>query len=241
MATLDIGRRMKEHYEDRTRFYLPRRTNTIIRLDGVAFHTYTKNLEKPYDENLRYAMAMATKEVVKRSAGSVFGYFFSDEISILFQDSKTPETEAWFDGCIQKMASVSASMASLAFYNTIKSYDFAFFDARVFTIPDPVEVQNYFLWRQLECKRGFINMLAQMHFSPKELHGKNNNQRLEMLASKNVLLENYGRELLYGNVLHKSTISDFTEDEHLSMDQYIPCDWLKDRWDLDGLCVEDDK
>lgn len=45
-----LGDRMKEYYEKRTRSFLPRRTYTIIRIDGKAFHTYTRGLDSPFDD-----------------------------------------------------------------------------------------------------------------------------------------------------------------------------------------------
>ncbi len=48
----ELGERIKNNYENRTRFSLPRRTYSIIRIDGKAFHSYTKGLKRPFDEDL---------------------------------------------------------------------------------------------------------------------------------------------------------------------------------------------
>ena len=48
----NLGDRIKSYYEDRFRYKLPRRTYTIIRIDGKAFHTYTRGLERPFDKGL---------------------------------------------------------------------------------------------------------------------------------------------------------------------------------------------
>ena len=168
----DLGDRMKSQYERRAQTHLPRRTHTIIRLDGKAFHTYTRGLDRPYDKRLMNDMAETTKYLCQEIQSCQVGYTQSDEISLLLTDFATIKTEAWFDGNVQKIVSVAASIATAKF-NRRRWHEtpLAFFDARVFTIPDPVEVVNYFVWRQKDATRNSISMLAQTHFSQKQLHG----------------------------------------------------------------------
>ncbi len=179
-----LGDRMKEQYENRTRYCLPRRTYTIIRLDGKAFHTYTKNMDRPYDARITTWMDHTALELCKNIQGAKIAYTQSDEISILLTDFEGQQTEAWFDGNIQKITSIAASIATAAF-NSIRMEEFnvadrnivpanyALFDARVFTIPDSVEVANYFIWRQQDAVRNSIQMLAQSLYSHKDLQNKN--------------------------------------------------------------------
>jgi tRNA(His) 5'-end guanylyltransferase len=176
-----LGDRMKGQYEDRYRFSLPRRTYTIIRCDGKSFHTYTRGCDKPYDDKLSAAMLTATIALCEAAQGSAFGYVQSDEISVLLTDFATIQTDAWFDGNVQKIASVSASIVTETFNAMHGWHGRAHFDARVFTIPDPVEVENYFIWRQQDATRNSISGLAQAHFSAKQLHGVNNAEMQEML------------------------------------------------------------
>jgi len=179
-----LGDRMKGQYENRARFSLPRRTYTIIRCDGKAFHTFTRHCQKPYDMNLVLAMDAAMLALVKEAQGVALAYVQSDEISVLLTDFATIQTCAWFDGNVQKIASVAASVATAAFnanYGGSQGASPAHFDARVFTIPDPVEVENYFIWRQQDATRNSISGLAQAHFSAKQLHGVNNSGMQDML------------------------------------------------------------
>jgi tRNA(His) guanylyltransferase len=177
-----LGDRMKEQYEHRTRYALPRRTYTIIRCDGKAFHTFTRRMTKPYDANLALAMSEAAKALCKEAQGSQLAYVQSDEISVLLTDFADIKTEAWFDGNIQKIVSVAASIVTVVFNRVIgNAWGMAHFDARVFTIPDPVEVENYFIWRQQDATRNSISGLAQAHFSQKQLHGVNSAGMQEML------------------------------------------------------------
>lgn len=180
---------MKERYEDRTRYFLPRRTYTIIRLDGKAFHTYTRGMEKPYSELLTNAMDFTAINLCKEIQGVKFAYTQSDEISLLLTDFSGPETQAWFDGNIQKIVSVAASIATVHFNNGMMLNSptpamRAMFDARVFTIPDRTEVANYFIWRQQDAVRNSIQMLAQSLYSHKQLEGKNSSELQELTFQK---------------------------------------------------------
>ena len=111
----DLGTRMKEFYENRYRIFLPRRTNVLIRIDGKAFHTYTRGLNKPYDDGLMEDMNETTKYLCENIQGAKMGYVQSDEISILITDYDDISTSAWFDNNIQKMCSIAASLATAKF------------------------------------------------------------------------------------------------------------------------------
>ena len=104
-----LGDRMKR-YENVTRFTLPRRTYTILRVDGRAFHSWTKGLEKPYDLNFMECMDRAAIALCSQIAGAQCAYVQSDEISVLCVDFLDIATEPWFDGSVQKFASVGASI-----------------------------------------------------------------------------------------------------------------------------------
>jgi len=186
----DLGTRMKTQYEQRTRTWLPRRTYTIIRLDGKAFHTFTKGMERPYDERFMNAMDHTAMHLCLDIQGAVMAYVQSDEISILLTDFDKITTDAWFDGQVQKMVSVAASIAT-GYFNQYINHDvqrmdhkMAFFDARIFTIPDPVEVENYFVWRQKDAVRNSLAMHAQSLFSHKALHGKSQADMHDMIHVK---------------------------------------------------------
>jgi len=208
-----LGDRMKSQYEDRTRFLLPRRTYTILRLDGKAFHTYTRGLEKPFDSALFEDIDAAIIAMLSELQGAVFAYTQSDEISVLLTDFAKPSTSAWFDGNLQKMVSVAASIMTAEFnrnryarwiwdkddkamtmvtkgegkkWKFIESCPSAYFDCRGFTIPDRVEVMNYFRWRQQDCVRNSVSMVAQANYSHKELHGKSQSDMHEMLHQKGI-------------------------------------------------------
>ena len=179
----NLGDRMKNNYEARSKTFLYRRMPVIIRLDGKAFHTLTRGCEKPFDRNFSDAMDQTMKVVMKEAQGSQLGYVQSDEISILLTDYTNFDTQAWFDNQIQKICSVAASIASVEFTEAFgrKGY----FDCRCFNIPRE-EVTNYFIWRQQDWMRNSLQMLARDSYSQKELHLKTVPMMHEMLHEKGV-------------------------------------------------------
>lgn len=174
-----LGDRMKSFYEDRSKTYLPRRTYTIIRIDGKAFHTYTRGCIRPFDDKLIEDMNETAKYLCKNIQGIKLGFVQSDEISILLTDFDNIETDAWFNGNIQKITSISASIATAKF-NELRPGKIALFDSRVFTIPSTTEVENYFIWRQKDTIRNSVQSLAQSLFSQKQLHCKTTNDLIAM-------------------------------------------------------------
>ena len=203
-----LGDRMKENYENRAKTYLIRRMPVIIRLDGKAFHTFTRGLKKPYDEIFHNTMNATMKYLCENIQGCKLGYTQSDEITLLLTDYDTLTTDAWFDNNVQKICSVSASMATMAFNKflreklmqyigsgnmtedegeyvckVIDKFDSAMFDSRCFNIPVE-EVTNCFIWRQQDATRNAIQMLGQCNFSHKELHGKSCNDIQDMLMTQ---------------------------------------------------------
>jgi len=192
----DLGSRMKT-YEGSAKQLLLNRTPVIIRIDGKAFHTWTKHLaqvdesmiEEPFSNIMVKCMAYTTHMLVKNMQNAVLGYTQSDEISILLNDWKTLKTDPWFNNNVQKMASVSASMAT-AYFNQAYESEMAemtsppaMFDARVFNLPKE-EVANYFVWRQQDASRNSVQMLGHHYFSHKELHKKNVSDIQDMLMEE---------------------------------------------------------
>ena len=223
--TDQLGDRIKKQYEDRTRYFLPRRTYTIIRIDGKAFHSYTSKLERPFDLGLIEDMNMTTQYLCESIQGAQYGYVQSDEISLLLTDFEDINTQAWFDGNIQKIASVAASLATAKFnqlryirackeneglyLENIQTIPLACFDARAYTIPDRDEVLNYFIWRQNDCSRNSINQVARFYFSHSQLEGKNTNQVQDKLfLEEGVNWDKFSVRCKRGGFIFKHTEND---------------------------------
>ena len=230
----ELGTRMKEFYESVPKTRLVRRMPVAIRLDGKAFHTFTRGFEKPFDEVLGKSMRETMKYLCENIQGCVLGYTQSDEITLILVDYQNLNSCAWFDYEVQKMCSIAASMATMAFNkfftknvnyfeithehdDTINEYcttlvnaaeKGAMFDARVFNIPKE-EVCNLIYWRQLDATRNSIQMVGQANFSHKELQNKSCNMIQEMLfAEKGINWNDYPTYLKRGSCCIKTTIQN---------------------------------
>jgi tRNA(His) guanylyltransferase len=181
MSETDIGIRMKENYEQAYKIVLPKRMPVVIRLDGRAFHTLTKHMEKPFDTGFNICMTETAKTLCEQVQNTVLAYVQSDEISLLLNNYKTLETDSWFGNELQKMVSISAGIASSYFSFALNRL--AHFDARAFVLPKE-EVANYFIWRQMDWERNSLNMLAQSLYPKKELHKKNKKDLHDMCFTK---------------------------------------------------------
>ena len=200
MDKTTIGDRMKNNYENITRYYLTRRMPVIIRVDGRSFHTFTKGFKKPFDDVLVKTMQDTMKYLCENVQGCVLGYTQSDEISLVLTDYAELTTDAWFGNNLQKMCSVSASMATLtfnkAFNDNIVKYIDNNLDADCGVTKDLTEytkilinarnkgamfdsrvftipkeeVCNYFIWRQQDSTRNSIQSVGQANFSQRELN-----------------------------------------------------------------------
>lgn len=191
MSSIDLpslGDRMKE-YENITRTHLIRRMPAILRLDGRAFHTFTKDFQKPFDEILYKALLQTAIKLMEEIQTVTLCYMQSDEMSFLLKDYTKIETQSWFSGNIQKIVSISAAIASVEFNwfsFLLKAHDgLPVFDARVFNIPKE-DVTNYFLWRQQDATRNSINSTGQVHFSHNELLGLPQTLVLDKLLKKSI-------------------------------------------------------
>jgi len=178
----------------------------MIRLDGKAFHTYTRGFDRPFDEGLIDAMNRTAQYLCANIQGCVLAYVQSDEITLVLTDFAKPTSDAWFQGNIQKIASISASMATGMFHEVRHSAgDFrkAFFDSRVWFLADPFEVENTLIWRQKDATRNSIQLVAQSLYSHKELHNKNTSQLQEMIFQKGINWNDYPAGKKRGRLVKK--------------------------------------
>ena len=246
----NLGDRMKK-YEYVTRTYLIPRTPVIIRIDGKAFHTFTKGFAKPFDDIFSKSMQDTMKYLCENIQGCVLGYTQSDEITLVLIDYKELDSQGWFDYNIQKMCSVSASMATLAFAHTfennvithercnvengksitdtvkqIETYSQAMekgamFDARVFNIPKE-EVTNCILWRQNDATRNSIQMVGYSNFSQKEMQNKSCNEVQDMLMlQKGINWNDFPTKYKRGSCCIRVPV-DGTEYSKWAIDNEIP-------------------
>lgn len=211
MDNSELGIRMKELYEKPAKTQLLRRMPVAIRIDGKAFHTFTRGFKKPFDRVLMNSMADTMQYLCENIQGCVLGYTQSDEITLILVDYQTFHTDAWFDYQVQKMTSVAASMATMAFNRAFEMYansHIGYLDRTGFILTTDgekyadslrramrqgacfdarcfnipkEEVTNLIYWRQLDATRNSIQMVGQANFSYHRLQGKSCNDIQEML------------------------------------------------------------
>lgn len=139
----ELGKRMKEYYEGIPKTKLMRRTPVAIRIDGKAFHTFTRGFEKPFDDVLIKSMQKTMKYLCENIQGCVLGYTQSDEITLILVDYKKLNSSAWFDYEVQKMCSIAASMATMAFNKFFsEAVCECELDWKLSLVPQCVEVQE---------------------------------------------------------------------------------------------------
>lgn len=217
---MQLEDRMKE-YERVHNHRLMKKMPVVLWFDGKAFHTFTKGLNKPFDKNLIQTMQNTAQVLCEEIQGAKIAYTQSDEIAVILTDWEKWTTDAWFDYRVQKLASVGASMATMAFNkiwnqrlsnllgeHEVEKYKYAkthrnkvtLFDCRCFNLPNH-EVINWLIWRQQDWIRNSVQMFARSKFSQKELNGKNQVQMKDMLESKGKHWEFLEPHLKYGSVV----------------------------------------
>lgn len=221
MSKDPLGDRIKRQYEHRCRHYLPRRSYVIIRVDGRAFHTFTRHCERPFDRELIADMNAVAVALCEQIPGAQFAFTQSDEVSVLLTDFQSMQTEAWFDNNQSKLESLSASLATVAFNRSrlnrlvprhgVEAMElreaWAAFDSRAFLVPDVNEVANVFIWRQQDATRNSIQMVAQAHFRHEELEGVGTNEMQEKLwQERGINWNDFEVSLKRGRFVERQTV-----------------------------------
>lgn len=210
MDTSDLAKRMKD-YEMRNRYFLQKRIPVAIRVDMRAGHTFTRGFKRPFDDIFMKSMQETAKYMCENMGNAKFAYVQSDEITIILVDYNTLETDCWFNYRTDKLCSIAASMATMAFNKIFKEKIESFIEeGGAFSLAqlnynqmrmEPYlkaiekgamfdarcfnipkeEVTNLIYWRQLDATRNSIQMVGQAYFSHKELQGKSCNMIQDML------------------------------------------------------------
>jgi tRNA(His) 5'-end guanylyltransferase len=202
----------------------------LARLDGRAFHTYTKGLKRPYDERLSACMIETTKALIEEFHPRI-GYTQSDEISLLFYaDPEYPTSCLPFDGRIQKLIGVLAGFASSVFalqaYKNIpeKQEYTPHVDARVWSVDTKEDVVKTFIWRMIDAKKNSVSMAAQSVYSHKTLLNKGTNEKIGMLKEKGIDWYSYPNFFRVGSFFRRQIIDmPITEEERNNIpEKYRP-------------------
>jgi tRNA(His) 5'-end guanylyltransferase len=186
MSQDDLGDRMKMYErQEAGRHFMPR-IPIVARLDGRAFHSFTRGLIQPYDERLMECMVNTTKALVQQT-NAVIGYRQSDEITLIWPGTDNLE-EFWFGGRVQKMCSLLAAMTTLEFNTQIRqalpaayAAKSPMFDCRVWQVPDEVEATNVLVWRENDAVKNSIMAMALSVVGHKEILHKNQKEQLDLI------------------------------------------------------------
>lgn len=187
----------------------------VMRLDGKAFHTFTRGLKRPFDERLSKLMVDTTAHLVEKTH-AVVGYTQSDEITLIWLptgevDKETGKPHFLHSGKEQKLTSVLAGMASAFFMKGVlrtipeKEDTVPHFDARVWTVPDTRDAYLNLVWRQRDAVKNSISMAAQAHFSHKMLHGVGSEEKKKLLRDIGLPWEDTPRFFKMGTFVKRQT------------------------------------
>ena len=190
-----------------------------VRVDGRAFHTFTRGMNRPYDINMSNSMIETMKYLVEKTDACI-GYVQSDEISLILSDIKDP----MFGGRVQKLTSVIASMATAKFNQEIHKFypdkPLAEFDCRVWNVPNRTEAANTILWREFDATKNSISMAARAYYSDKQLLNKNSSEKQDLLMEKGINWNDYpdffkrgtyGKRVVVNRTLTPEELKDLPE------------------------------
>ncbi len=213
-----LGDRIKMYENQTCGIRLLPRIPVVCRLDGKSFHSFTKGLNRPFDERLSKLMIETTKFLLKETNANC-AYTQSDEITLVWY-SDSYESQTYFDGRLFKILSILPSVCSVYFnkqlgnYIPEKAHLMPVFDCRVFNVPTIEEAANVFYWRELDATKNSISMAAQNYYSHKELNGKNGSQKQEMLFQKGINWNDYPSFFKRGTYVQRTRrLTKFSTEE----------------------------
>ena len=214
----ELGDRMKLYESAEAGRRLMPLLPVLARIDGRAFHSFTRGMERPFDPTFTQAMIDTTMALVNET-GACMGYTQSDEITLAWH-AATTQSQIWFDGRVAKMTSQLAAQATLTFYRLVleRMPQYASrlptFDARVWNVPTRAQGANVFLWREWDATKNSVSMAASAHYSHNALMGKNSAQKDDLLHAKGINWNDYPPRFKRGTYVQRCvTVTPFSAAE----------------------------
>jgi tRNA(His) 5'-end guanylyltransferase len=214
----DLGDRCKQFERVEADRRAMRGLPLLARLDGRAFHTFTRGLQRPYDPGMSMAMIETTRTLVQEMVALV-GYTQSDEITLAWYEPSQSASDYAFDGRFQKLASVLAGMASARFCQLLAEHlpakvsETPHFDCRIWQVPTLGDAADVFIWREDDATKNSITMAASAHYSDRELDGKSSSAKQEMLWQKGVNWNDFPAFFKRGTYLQRRSFDRTLTDE----------------------------
>jgi tRNA(His) guanylyltransferase len=207
-----LGDRMKQYESAEAGRRLMPLVPALARLDGRAFHSFVRGLERPFDKRLSDLM-IDTATFLVRETNAVIGYTQSDEITLAWV-SEEYDSQIFFDGRVQKMTSVLAALCSAHFNRRLPKFlpaeygaRLPVFDCRVWSAPTLEEAANTFLWRELDATKNSVAMAARAYYDHADLHDKSSSEMQELLWKKGVNWNDYPMFFKRGTYLRRRKMS----------------------------------
>ncbi|MBN9118159.1 MAG: tRNA(His) guanylyltransferase Thg1 family protein [Planctomycetes bacterium] len=207
-----LGDRMKRYEGAEAGRRLMPLLPVLARLDGRAFHSFVRGLDRPFDRRLSELM-IDTATFLVRETNAAVGYTQSDEITLAW----VPEgydAQVFFDGRVQKMTSTLAALCSAHFNRRLPAFlpaEFAerlpVFDCRVWNVPTLEEAANTFLWRELDAAKNSVSMAARVYYEHAELHDRSGAEMQELLWKKGVNWADYPTFFKRGTFVRRWKVS----------------------------------
>ncbi len=232
---------MKEYERQETgRRFLPL-APVYARLDGRSFSRFTQGMKRPCDPALSRCMIDVTRHLVAET-GALIGYTQSDEISLVWQ-MPDYKSQMLFDGKVQKLVSVLASMATVKFALLCQAHWpdrvaklLPTFDCRVFSLPNREEAANAILWREKDATKNSISMACRSVYSHHALHGKSSGEMQEMLFQKGINWNDYPAFFKRGTFLQRRRVIKPLDAETLAkiLEKHRPTGAIE-RWEISEI------
>ncbi len=218
MANDGLGDRCKQYEQQEAGRRAMRGLPLLARLDGRAFHTFTRDLQRPYEPGMSRCMIDTARYLVQETIAKV-GYTQSDEITLAWYEPSQSTSDYAFDGRFQKLASVLAGLASARFVQLVarelphKAAEVPHFDCRVWQVPTLADAADVFVWREDDATKNSVSMAAGAHYSDRELHGKDSAAKQELLHARGVNWNDFPAFFKRGTYLQRRAVERRLTDE----------------------------
>lgn len=142
-----------EGYQTSADYRLLNRLPVIICINGRGFSKVTQLLDKPFCPKLSECMLSTMLKLCTDIEGALFSYHFNDEIIIVARNDQTADTSPWYDNKLQKICSITSSIATLHFNECISTLHLdmtgdSLFTSQIFVVPTIAEAINTIVYKQ---------------------------------------------------------------------------------------------
>jgi len=216
MASFSLKDRISS-YEDAYNYSIIQKLPIVVKLNGRSFSKLTSLLNKPFDIQFLNVMQDVCIKVAMDAEGCVFAYSFNDEIILILKNDQSIRTMPWYDNNIQKIASVTSSLASIQFFSSAQKYNLNIlgapvFTSQVFAVPNITEAVNVLIAKQQQSIQSCISFACfyetikeydDISLARSTLTQKTIDEKIELLQDLNVDYNSLNPEFKKGFACYK--------------------------------------